>query len=410
MCYADSCMLYKHMSDDDKGFSLKQFFLPFTSAKAIHLIIIIGFIVFANCLFNNFVWNDVDYLIINTDVHSIQLFHAFKGNYFNTGGQYRPITVIYFSILYSLFTTNPFYYHFMQILLHITNVVLVFIFFKKFFSKINSFLLSLIFLVHPIQVESVSYIASSDNTLFFFFGIIALIFSLQDRIDKKRAVFIFASLLLSFLTKETGFLFLLVILFYRLLFKKKGIILIYSVGILTSLLYFIIRFWIGAVYFTKISVIPIANLSLLARIINIPAIILYYLKTFFYPQQLTSDQQWTITSLDFQHFYEPLLFDLLFFIFLACFYIYLKKTQKGSALLPILSNLVYYWTVISHTNLPLRWNSCRPLVLFPNRWTSRFNRSYYAIYSTAKTLFKKYYIFYFNYQYVMFSFTNNGQK
>jgi hypothetical protein len=53
--------------------SLKQFFVPLTNAKAIIFIIIIGFIIYGNALFNGFVWDDYPFILNNTDIHSFNI-------------------------------------------------------------------------------------------------------------------------------------------------------------------------------------------------------------------------------------------------------------------------------------------------------------------------------------------------
>jgi len=103
---------------------------------------------------------------------------------------------------------------------------------KHFFSKKVSLVLSLFFLIHPIQVESVVFIAQTVSPLLFLFGISAVVLSLRDEISLKRAGIISSLLLLSFLTKETGFLFLFIILLYRVLVKKNNMFIVFMSGLL----------------------------------------------------------------------------------------------------------------------------------------------------------------------------------
>src|SRR3989344_1444714 len=204
-------------------FPLKKYFFPLTTKNAIQLIIILGIVIFSNALFNNFAWDDYPFIINNPEVHSINISQTFGPNHhFNAGSFYRPIPALYFSILLSLFTTNAFFYHFAQIALHVLNTCLLYLVFQNFFRRSSvSLFLSLVFLGHPIQVESVSFIAASGNPLFFLFGMLALILSFQDTISYKRLLLISILLTLSLLTKEVGLLFIGLIIFYRLLFKRN---------------------------------------------------------------------------------------------------------------------------------------------------------------------------------------------
>ena len=172
-------------NNNDEDLSFKKLFIPLTTFKAIHIIIILGLLVFGNALFNDFVWDDKSFILFSSDIHTVNISYLIGQNIFNGAGEYRPIPAIYFASLYSLFTTNVFFYHLFQIVIHITNTVLLFFLFKHFFSKQIGLFLSLIFLVHPIQVESVSYIAASGNPLFFLFGITALLMSFKRIVMQK---------------------------------------------------------------------------------------------------------------------------------------------------------------------------------------------------------------------------------
>lgn len=52
-------------------FSFKKLFVPFTTAKAIHLIVIIGFVVYVNSLYNGFVVDDLGQIIGNESIRSL---------------------------------------------------------------------------------------------------------------------------------------------------------------------------------------------------------------------------------------------------------------------------------------------------------------------------------------------------
>jgi tetratricopeptide (TPR) repeat protein len=62
---------------------------------------------------------------------------------------------------------------------------------------------------------------------------------------------------------------------------------------------------------------------------SIPAIIFYYIKTFFYSKNLAAAHTWTIRSIQINTFFTPLLFDVLFFLilFLICFPVIKKKNR-----------------------------------------------------------------------------------
>ncbi|SRR6266568_2868010 len=102
-------------------FSFENYFVPLTNTKAITWIIVIGIFIYANMLFNGFVWDDVTYFVNNIDFQSLNFYQLFGPNIFNITNQYRPIPAIYFFTLHSIFGQSTFFYHVIQLLIHITH-------------------------------------------------------------------------------------------------------------------------------------------------------------------------------------------------------------------------------------------------------------------------------------------------
>lgn len=302
------------MHQQEKEFSFYDLFIPLTNRKVIIFILLIGFGVYFNALFNNFIWDDITYLVFNSEVHSIDIARFFGENVYNYHGYYRPLQPLYFATLFTFFKQATFYYHLIQISMHIFGTILLYFFYKKFLRIPFAFLLSIIFLIHPIQVESVSYIAASGYEIFFVLGMGALLISLKSKISLLNGFWVSILLLLSLLIRETAILFFPVILFAQLLFNRKHFRLIFIFEIVAFLSYCFIRFGISQMFFEHNSLYPIGQLSLLGRIINIPAIIFYYFQTLVYPAKLAIDQLWIVTSLDIWNFYMPLFIDVLIVI------------------------------------------------------------------------------------------------
>ena len=316
------------MFDDRYNPSIKDLFFPLTTKKAIIWIVVVGLIVYANMLFNGFVWDDKIYITLNPGVHSIDFIKLIGVNSFNNIGQYRPIPAIYFATLYNFFGELSFFYHLPQLTLHIINAILVFYLLRKFFARHISLLLSLIFLIHPIQVESVSFIAATISPLFFIFGISALLISTNNKLNTQRIILISFLILASLLTKETGILFVFMLVIYRIIFNKTGKFLLISSMICTLLVYIAIRFGVGGTYFTHLQNIPLNELTLRGRLLNIPEIIFYYFKTVAYPVYLAHNQLWVITQSTFQNFYFPVLVVSSVFVFIFLFGLYTYKVTN----------------------------------------------------------------------------------
>src|SRR6266404_1392201 len=271
------------------------------------LIFLIGFIIYLPILNNGFVWDDIPYIVNNPQVHQFNLSILFGSNAFSNNLFYRPLQAIYFASLYSFFGQHAFFYHLLQLILHLFGTSLLFIVFCLFFSEGISFFLALVFIVHPINVESVAWIAATVNELYFVFRITAFLLAIEKKLSMKRLAFIFSLLLLSLLAKEIGFLFLLLILIYRYLFKEGRLKEFIVLGIVLNVLYMFMRIVIGQDRSLKIDlIIPIAQMSFWDRLLNIPAIFVYYLTTFIYPLHLGIMQLWVVNTLTIQKFIIPL--------------------------------------------------------------------------------------------------------
>jgi len=239
---------------------------------------------------------------------------------------------LYYAVTYTLFGQTTFYYHLLQLLFHLTCAVFLFLFFQRFLKRGISFIAAIVFLVHPINVEAVSYISQTDNPLFLSFGLIALIIATKKKLPPLCFFAIVLFSLLSIFIKETGILFFLLIILYRFLFLRHDHYLVKLIitSTVSILVYFAARFFVGHVDFSNRTLIPIAVTPLPQRLLSVPMIIYYYIKTFFYPATLLFDQQWVVTTRNFSNFYYPLLVDCIFFA-LNCFYgvhLYRKKSTQ----------------------------------------------------------------------------------
>jgi len=297
------------------------------------LIIVLGFLVYFRILFNGFVWDDTTYILGNREIQQFNLVTLVGPNMFNSSGYFRPIPAIYFSLLYHIFEESAFFYHLTQLILHIICTLLLLKIFQKFFTPPLSLLLSLIFLVHPINVESVAYIGSTQSQIYFIFGSLAILSS--DILKTNLYLFI------AIFTKEVSFLYLILVYFYRWLYKLTLSLKFISITVVSLLIYFIVRFSVLGGIFQKMHLIPISEISLLHRLAHIPIVHFYYLKTFFYPKILVIDQIWLIKDLNWSNFYLPLIIISLIYGLLIGYLIHLYKNDHKLAK-PFLFFFVWY--------------------------------------------------------------------
>lgn len=312
------------------------------------LFFFVGFSLYARSLFGAFLADDNGQIVNNTIVQSQNVSNSFTGGTFQLGGRsvgayYHPLTTSIYTLLYASFGPNPFFYHLIQVLLHITNAVFVFVIFKHFFKKTLSFLLALLFLIHTINTEAIVYISNLHDILFTFFGLLAfyLVLSPSTKLIKLATVHLF--LLLSLLSKESGILFYFVTSAYILLFRKNRILLFMPGILITLSIYAYLRFAVARIGFENSRLLPIMDASLSQRLINIPAIIFYYIRTFIFPLNLVAFQSWIVTYPTFENFYLPLLVIVIISVFCIYLAIVIIKKSKESFYLYF---FFFFWFII----------------------------------------------------------------
>ncbi len=88
---------------------------------------------------------------------------------------WHPLTWLSHALDYSLFHQNPTGHHFTSLLIHTANAVLLFLLLAFATGRAGpSLLASLLFALHPINVESVAWVAERKNVLSTFFFLAAI--------------------------------------------------------------------------------------------------------------------------------------------------------------------------------------------------------------------------------------------
>jgi protein O-mannosyl-transferase len=278
---------------------------------------VLGFAVFSSGLNNPFQGDDQLQLVNNPVVHSVShVLLLFDGStaYYGKGIAplgglyYRPIMMVVYSLIYAIFGLHPFYYHLLQLLIYIGSSFILYLIFRYIFNGLLSLTLVLVFLVHPINSQAVYTIPAMQDALFFFFGILAM--WLLVRFSSTRSLILVAlSLLLSLLSKEAGFLFVVMAVVYMLWFDRKRLYPFIWVVVPTTIFWLILR--VHAVGLDKHpNAAPIDNLGLAGRLMTAPSIMLLYVSKLLFPWKLSSFYYWTYPNFSIRHFLVPLMIDL----------------------------------------------------------------------------------------------------
>ncbi|MCF6407495.1 hypothetical protein L3C95_31675 [Chitinophaga filiformis] len=128
-------------------------------------------------------------------------------------GQYSPVNQFFYSAMYALNGYDPVLFHFCSLLVHLCNTVLVYLFIEKLmkacghdsvFCAKTSFLTTLLFSIHPIVVEPVSWLSASKILIYSLFYLLALLSYIDYMSTRRTRQYLLAIVyfILSFGAKE----------------------------------------------------------------------------------------------------------------------------------------------------------------------------------------------------------------
>lgn len=183
----------------------------------------VGFLVHITSLGNAFVWDDEQFIVENAYVQDLSLWpeyfttNTIAGSGFSSG-YYRPLTTFSFALDVAVWGMHPLPFHVVNTALHAGSGVLLFLVLLELFSafgmrrdgKFFATLVSLAFLLHPAQVEAITYMNSRGDSLFAFFGLLSLYAYIRMQTAKTDNAIIglatlsSAALVCSMLSKEIG--------------------------------------------------------------------------------------------------------------------------------------------------------------------------------------------------------------
>jgi len=191
-----------------------------------------AFLSYANALGGGFVWDDIYLVLKNPYIKGIDNIAAlFTSGYWasigKTGGLYRPLTMLSFLIENSVAGSSPWLYHLDNILLHALAATLVYLVAGRLLSDVHSaapLFAGLLFAVHPVHVEAVSWISGRAELLsavFFLSAFLAFLHPTRRFVRREVSAVLF---LLGLLCKETSVMLpVIVILYLVIIGKERGL-------------------------------------------------------------------------------------------------------------------------------------------------------------------------------------------
>jgi hypothetical protein len=164
---------------------------------------------------------------------------------------YRPLNRATYLFDYQVAGMNPLWYHGVNILIHLGNVILLYLISVRLMrNRYAALVAALLFAVHPVNCEAVNFISARNTLMALFFSLASLIAYMNAR--EKRTKIPLGSAMLFFcglMSKETAFMMLAV--FFLAVFVPleeeeerldwKGRFLVLSPYVLVTMVYFAMR-------------------------------------------------------------------------------------------------------------------------------------------------------------------------
>lgn len=216
------------------------------------VIFLATFIVFSNIFQNEFLLDDETFIKNWETSQNFEITKLLTGNLPEVHkGVYRPIRSLLYSIYYQIWQDNDFGYHLHSLFVHLVSTILVFLIIARILKdSFVGFIAGVLFGLHPIHTEAITYIAASMEITGATFFFASFYFYLKG---KNKSSFYLLSILfagLAFFTYEMTLTLPVLIILYEFLLGKRELsrekrIKNYIPYFILAVFYFLVRFTIG---------------------------------------------------------------------------------------------------------------------------------------------------------------------
>lgn len=206
------------------------------------IIFISSFILYSNTLSNDFVYDDNYQIKDNFWIRDFrflpQMFLKDVWNFRSTdwvSNYYRPMMHVIYLISYQIFSLKPWGYHLVNILFHASVSIMVFLTIDKLLKHLKydrlqgdsrflsiPFITAMIFVVHPIHSEVVSWISAIPDLSYSLFYLLGFYFYIKFKEGSKISYTIsLLCFLFALFCKEPAVTFILIIFTYDFIMKRE---------------------------------------------------------------------------------------------------------------------------------------------------------------------------------------------
>lgn len=269
--------------------------------------LLIAFTLFFGSLNNDFLLDDFPQIVENPQVREpLQLIPTLQQSTLANGIYYKPMMTISYNTLWHAGSGSSYPFHILQTLLHAVNAFLVFFLFFRLTRKYSfSFFCGLIFLVHPINSETVLMIADLQEGLFTFFGLSALLI-IPFISSYPSALAIILLFILSLLSKETGILYIFIAVTYAKIYQNELFRRTVLCAFIAGSSYLLLRLGVAQLSSLHSDNMQIMRADFLTRLITVPEVLAHYIHLFFYPKGISLTQDWIVQTTTWSNFWRPL--------------------------------------------------------------------------------------------------------
>jgi Flp pilus assembly protein TadD len=262
-----------------------------------------AFVIYVPSLFSEFVRDDPWQIVKNPQIQSWEyLPRLFSTHLWSQSGAeyavhfYRPFFSVWMLVVNTIGGLSPMWWHFCSMLLHALTTLLVYRLCEKLLeSRVAAFLAALLFVVHPIHVDAVSWVSASNEILFAVFALGTMLVLVVPEVSSSRIAVSAALYAAALLTKETAIAVMPVLLLLLIVLLRSGphgkvVRAGYWYGFVT-IGYFAIRWWALGRIGTEES-----KHSWREVLLSSPSVLAFYLKKLVFPLHLSGFYVNPITS------------------------------------------------------------------------------------------------------------------
>ena len=151
------------------------------------LLVLMVVLVFANTFKNDFVgYDDQNLILQNPAIRSLSPENIAEMFVPKHRGNYQPIRTLSYAIDHAIWGMRPFGYQLANIVLHAVTVIGTWLLIRRLASEPIPLLAAAIFAVHPIHVESVTWISARKDVLSLAFFLLAILWYEKSESEGKR--------------------------------------------------------------------------------------------------------------------------------------------------------------------------------------------------------------------------------